>query len=349
MVDEKPVTRPVVWGVLGASHFALMAAIPGMRRAPLVELRAIASRSLDKARTMAQSAAVPVAYGSYDELLADPEIDAVYNPLTNDLHVPWSIKALRAGKHVLCEKPVSMNAREAEELAQVQRETGKLVAEAFMVRYHPQWAKVVELVQSGRIGPVRAVQTAFSYSNHDLGNIRNQKAVGGGALYDIGCYCINTARLVFGSDPRRAIGLCDWDPESQCDRLTSAILDFGTGQASFVVGTQHVPYQRVHVFGTKGHLEVEVPFNAPHDRPCKIHVDDGFVGAPDFTVAQTSEERRETVSVPAANHYTEQWQAFSQAIRGGTPIQNDLQSAIANMRTIDAIFRSTESQRWEPV
>ncbi len=341
--------KPVVWGVLGSSHFAMMAAIPGMRGAPLVEVRAISSRSLDKAKAVAEKASIPIAYGSYEELLADPQIEAIYNPLPGHMHVPWSIKAARAGKHVLCEKPISLTAAQAQELADVQKETGQLVAEAFMVRYHPQWLKVVELIQAGRIGTVRAVQSAFSYTNTDLGNIRNQKDVGGGALYDIGSYCINTARLVFGAEPKRVVGICDWDPASECDRLTSGILDFDGGQASFVVGTQHVPYQRVHVFGTTGHIEIEIPFNAPNNRPCRIHIDDGFVGAPDFTVAENSEDRRETISLPQTNHYTEQWQAFSKAIRSGTPIQNDMTSAVANMRVIDAIFRSAETQRWEGV
>jgi predicted dehydrogenase len=349
MVEGKSGDKPVVWGVLGASHFALMAAIPAMQKAPLVDLRALASRSLDKAKQAAASVNVPRAYGSYEELVADPEIEAIYNPLPNNLHVSWSIKAARAGKHVLCEKPIAMTATEAEELAAVQRETGKLIAEAFMVRFHPQWDAVVQLIQSGRIGQVRAVQTHFSYTNTDLDNIRNQKDVGGGALYDVGGYAINTARLIFGSEPKRAIGVCERDPTSGCDSLTSALLDFGAGQASFVVGTQHVPHQRVHIFGTKGHVEVEIPFNAPHDRPCKVYVDEGFVGSPDFTVAQSSDERRELVPSATANHYTRQWQQFSEAIRNGTSVKNDIHSAVANMRVIDAIFRSAESQAWEAV
>lgn len=349
MAEDKTGQQPVVWGVLGASHFALMAAIPAMQKAHGVTLRALASRSLDKAKQAAASAGVPVAYGSYEELLADPQVEAIYNPLPNNLHVSWSIKAAQAGKHVLCEKPLSMNAGEAEQLAAVQKQTGKLIAEAFMVRYHPQWDKVVELIQSGRIGKVRAVQTAFSYDNGDLDNIRNQKEVGGGALYDIGGYAINTARLIFGSEPQRAVGVCDWDPESKCDRLTSAILDFGTGQASFVVGTQHVPYQRVHVYGSKGHIELEIPFNAPYDRPCKVWLDEGSEFAENFTVARSSDDRRELLLIPAANHYVIQWQAFSDAVRSGKPVRNDMQSAVMNMRTIDAIFRSSRSQRWETV
>jgi len=349
MLEEKSGQKPVVWGVLGASHFALMASIPAMQRAPLVRLKALASRSLDKAKQAAASVNVPHAYGSYEELLADPEIEAIYNPLPNNLHVPWSIKAARAGKHVLCEKPIALSAPEAEELAKVQRETGKLIAEAFMVRYHPQWQLVAEVIQSGRIGAVRAVQTAFSYTNTDLGNIRNQKEAGGGSLYDIGSYAINTARLAFAAEPQRVVGVCVRDPKSGCDALTSAILDFGTGQANFVVGTQHVPYQRAHVFGTKGHLEVEIPFNAPHDRPCKVYVDDGFVGAPDFTVKQSSDDARGLLPLLAANQYTRQAQAFSEGVRNGTRIENDIHSAVANMRVIDAIFRSAESQRWEQV
>lgn len=349
MAKEKSDGDPVTWGVLGASHFAMMAAIPAMQQAPLVSVRAIASRSLDKAQQAARAAHVPRAYGSYEELLADPEIEAVYNPLPNHLHVPWSIKAAQAGKHVLCEKPIAMTAAEAEELASVQRQTGKLIAEAFMVRYHPQWHKVRELIDGGRIGQLRAVQTAFSYDNADLGNIRNRREVGGGALYDIGGYAINTARLLFGCEPLRVVGLCELDPQSGCDRLSSAILDFGSGQATFMVGTQHVPYQRVHVFGTKGHIELEIPFNAPHDRPCKLKLDEGFVGAADFTVAQSSDDRAEVLSIAPANHYVLQWQAFSEAIRSGKPVANDMHSAVANMRVLDALFRSAQSQRWEAV
>jgi predicted dehydrogenase len=341
--------EPVRWGVLGASHFALSATIPAMKKASLVSLHAIASRSVEKAREAARASGIEKAYGSYEELIADPELEAIYNPLPNNLHVSWSIRAARAGKHVLCEKPIAMTAGEAEQLAKVQEETGVLIAEAFMVRHHPQWEKVIELVQGGRIGQVRAVQTAFSYSNADPDNIRNQKDVGGGALYDIGCYAINTARLAFGAEPRRVAAVCERDPQSGCDRLTSAVLDFGSGQATFVVGTQHVPYQRVHVFGTRGHIDVEIPFNAPNARPCRLFVDDGFIGAPDFTVTQTGAERAEVLELPLANHYTLQGQAFSEAIRLGKTPRNDIRDAVRNMRVIDAVFRACESARWEEV
>lgn len=341
-------SRTVTWGVLGASRFALRVALPAMQQAPLASVAALASRSLDRARQAAAQVGIARAYGSYEELLADPELEAIYNPLPNSLHVPWSIQAARAGKHVLCEKPIALSAVEAEELARVQRETGKLVAEAFMIRYHPQWELVSKLIESGRIGEVRAVQIAFSYSNSDLGNIRNQKDVGGGALYDIGGYAINVARLVFGAEPQSVAGVCQVDARSGCDFLTSAILDFGVGQATFVVGTQHVPYQRVHIFGSAGHIEVEIPFNAPHDRPCRVYFDDGSAVPPDFTVTRTS-DRAELLTTAPTNQYTVQCQLFSEAIRAGTKVRNDMLSAVANMRVIDAIFRAAQSRRWESV
>ena len=204
-------------------------------------------------------------------------------------------------------------------------------------------------VVGGRIGEVRAVQTVFSYSNSDTANIRNQKESGGGALLDVGCYAINIARLVFAREPRRVAAVCERDPASGCDRLTSALLDFDGGQATFIVGTQQVRYQSVHVFGTRGHIEVEIPFNAPADRACELRVDDGVAVTPNFTVSQTSRERAERVALPAANHYTAQWIAFSAAIRGGPPVRNDMQSAVANMRVIAAVFRAAESRRWEEV
>jgi predicted dehydrogenase len=340
---------PVRWGVLGASNFALKAAVPAMQKAPLVDVRALASRSLEKGRAAATALGIGRVHGSYQELLADPEIEAVYNPLANHLHVPLSIQALRAGKHVLCEKPIALSAAQAEELAAAARETGKLVAEAFMVRHHPQWEAVVDLIRDGRIGDVRALHTAFSYNNPDAANIRNQRDVGGGALYDVGCYAVTIARLVFAAEPRQVAAACERDPGSGCDRLTSAILDFGAGHATFTVGTQHVRYQSVHIFGTTGHIEIDIPFNSPHDRPCTVAVDEGLLATPDFTVEQTAAQRAVRLTMPVANQYTLQGQRFSEAIRHGGPVRSDMASAVANMRVIDAIFRAAGSRRWEVV
>jgi predicted dehydrogenase len=340
--DPKPddELQPVRWGVLGASRFALKVSLPGMRRGPLTRLAALASRDLEKARAAAQSVGIPTAYASYEELLADPNIDAVYNPLPNNLHVEWTARAARAGKHVLCEKPIALDAAAAETLVAVQRETGKLIGEAFMVRSHPQWQQARAWVQSGRIGDLVSVQTAFSYFNRDAQNIRNKKDVGGGALYDIGCYALNTARFLFGREPVRAVAAVERDPDFGTDRLTSGVLDFGGAHLTFTVSTQAVPYQRVNAFGTKGRIEIEIPFNAPADRPCRIFLDDG---------SALGGGSAQATSFPVVDQYHLQSEAFSRAIRTGGPIENSIEVAVGNMRAIDALFRSADSGRWEPI
>ncbi|WP_437521827.1 Gfo/Idh/MocA family oxidoreductase [Sorangium sp. So ce726] len=331
---------PVRWGVLGASTFALTVSLPGMKRGPLTQLTALASRDTGKARDAARSLGIPKAYGSYDELLEDPEIDAVYNPLPNHLHVTWTARAARAGKHVLCEKPIALSAKDAEALVDVQRETGKLIAEAFMIRNHPQWQQARDWVRGGQIGDLVSVQTAFSYFNRDATNIRNKKEVGGGALYDIGCYAVNTSRFLFGREPVRVIALVERDHEFGTDRLTSGLLDYGGAHLTFTCSTQAVAYQRVNALGTKGRIEMEIPFNAPADQPCKIFLDDG-------STLNGSSAR--VTSFPAVDQYHLQSEAFSRAIRTGSPVENSIEVAVGNMRVIDALFRSVESGRWERV
>lgn len=351
-VSESPAPPnlpPVRWGVLGASHFAIHATIPAMQQAALCRVTAIASRSLAKAEQAALQTGIPRAYGSYEELISDDQIEAVYIPLANHLHKDWTIAAAEAGKHVLCEKPLALSVAQVRQLVSVQERTGVCIAEAFMIRHHPQWEKAAELVRSGRIGQVRAVQTAFSYSNFDPNNIRNQKDLGGGATYDIGGYAINTARLVFGAEPLRAAAVSDIDPITGCDRLTSALLDFGTGQASFVAGTQHVPFQRVHIFGTSGHLEVVIPFNAPNTRPCRLLLDGGLVSAQDFTVTHDSQEFALEIALPAANHYTLQAEEFSRAVRLGVTPRNDVREAQKQMFALEAVLRAARSGAWVSV
>jgi len=338
--DDAGKLAPVRWGILGASNFALKVSLPGMKTGPLTQLSALASRDLGKAKQAAASLGIPKAYGSYEELLADPEIEAIYNPLPNHMHVTWTAQAARAGKHVLCEKPIALTAAEAETLVAVQRETGKLIAEAFMVRSHPQWQQAKTWIDGGRIGDLISVQTAFSYFNRDATNIRNKKDVGGGALYDIGCYAVNTSRYLYGREPQRAIALVERDPEFGTDRLTSGMLDFGGAHLVFTCSTQGVAYQRVNAFGTKGRLEIEIPFNAPADRPCKIFLDDG--STLDCSSAKTT-------TFPTVNQYGLQSEAFSRAIRTGGAVENGIETAVANMRVIDALFRSAESKRWETV
>jgi predicted dehydrogenase len=273
-------------------------------------------------------------------LFADPAIEAVYNPLPNHLHVPISIEAAAAGKHVLCEKPIALTAEEAEKLVEARDHAGVLVQEAFMVRYHPQWRRARELVRAGRIGDLRVVQASFSYMNLDPANVRNQAGIGGGGLYDIGVYPLVAAGFLFEAEPTRVAAQIERDPNFKTDRLTSALLAFPTGQALFVCSTQLVPYQRVQIFGTEGRIEIEIPFNAPPDRPCRIFVDDG---------SQLADASAETITFDVTDQYTLQGDMFARAIREGTPLEFPLETAVQNMRVVDAIFRAAESGRWERV
>lgn len=328
------------WGVLSTAAIGLKKVIPGMQRGQFTAVTAIASRNLAKAQAAAQSLGITKAYGSYEELLADPEIDVIYNPLPNQLHVPLTIQAAEAGKHVLCEKPLSLTLDEARSLLAVRERTGVVIGEAFMIRSHPQWLRTQQLLSDGRIGPLRAVNAVFSYFNADPSNIRNQPETGGGALYDIGCYCIQSARYGFGQEPTRVCGLIDRDPQMGTDRLTSALLDFPSGQAIFTCSTQMVPYQRVQFFGTRGRVEIEIPFNAPPDRPTRIIVDDGG----DLFGAGISTE-----TFPVVDQYTLQGDAFSRAVLDGTPPPVPLEEAIANMAVIQAIFDSARSGQWKAI
>jgi predicted dehydrogenase len=328
----------VRWGVLSTAAIGVKRVIPGMQKGDWIEVTAIASRDLRKAEDVARLLGIAKAYGSYEELLADPQIEAIYNPLPNQLHVPWSIRAAEAGKHVLCEKPLSMTVAEARTLLAVQERTGVLIGEAFMVRTHPQWLRTRELIASGRIGKLRSIQGSFSYFNNDPTNIRNIPECGGGALMDIGCYPINTSRLLFDEEPLRVSALIEKDPKLQVDRLTSAMLEFPSGQATFTCSTQIVPYQRMQLLGTKGRIEIEIPFNAPNDQPCRILIDDGR----DLFGGGIAIE-----TFPICDQYTIQGDAFSRAVREGTKAPVPLTDAIKNMAVIEAVFRSAESGKWE--
>jgi predicted dehydrogenase len=328
------------WGVLSTANIGVKKVITAMQRGQLSTIAAIASRDHAKARAAAAQLSIPTAYGSYEELLADPNIDAIYNPLPNQLHVPWTIRAAQAGKHVLCEKPLSMNRAEAESLLAVRDRTGVLIGEAFMIRSHPQWLRVRALLDEGRIGQLRSITAFFSYFNNDPANIRNQPETGGGALYDIGCYCIHSARTGFAQEPTRVCGLIDRDPQLGTDRLTSALLDFPAGHAIFTSSTQLVPHQRVHFYGTQGRIEIEIPFNAPTDRPTRLFIDDGR----DIFGSGIATE-----TFPTTDQYTLQGDAFSRAILEGAPVPVSLEEGIANMAVIDAIFQSAQSGQWQTV
>jgi predicted dehydrogenase len=326
--------KKIRWGVLSTAKIGTEKVIPAMQLGEYCKFTAIASRQLEKAQAAARRLGIEKAYGSYEELLADPDVDAVYLPLPNHLHVLWAIKALKAGKHVLCEKPIGLNAAEAQKLLEASRKFPRLkVMEAFMYRHHPQWQWAKKRVSEGKIGELRTIQSFFSYHNIDPNNIRNKADIGGGGLMDIGCYCISLSRFIFGAEPRRVCGIREEDPEVKIDRLTSGILEFASGTSNFTCATQLVPYQRVNIFGTKGRIEIEIPFNAPSDRPCKIwHGDD---------------TRIEEVILEICNQYTIQGDLFSRAVLEDREVPTPLEDAVANMQVIDALVRSARSGSWE--
>jgi predicted dehydrogenase len=330
----------VKWGVLGAASIAVRKVIPGMQLGELSEVYGLASRDHFRAQNVARTLGIAKTYGSYEELLADEHIEAVYIPLPNHLHVPWAIKACEAGKHVLVEKPIGLNVEEVKQLIAARDRAGVLVGEAFMVRTHPQWVRARGLIRAGRIGELKAIMGAFSYFNRDAANVRNVLEWGGGGVMDIGCYPIFTSRMIFDQEPRRVAAVVERDPEFRVDRLASAILDFPAGQSIWTCSTQMVPYQRMQFFGTQGRIEIEIPFNAPPDRETRILVDDG---RDVFGGGVTADVFR------ATDQYTMQGDAFSRAIREDTPVPVPLEDSLANMAVIEAVLRAGESRQWEDV
>jgi predicted dehydrogenase len=328
----------VAWGVLGVANIAVKKVLPAMQKGEWCDVAAIASRDLAKAQQAARELRIRKTYGSYEDLLADPEIEAVYNPLPNHLHVPWSIKAAEAGKHVLCEKPISLTVKEAISLLEVRNRTGVKIEEAFMVRTHPQWRAAVDLIRSGKIGKVRAICGCFSYHNRDPKNVRNILEYGGGGMMDIGCYLVVTARFLFGEEPVRVFGVIEEDPQFRTDVLSSGVMQFPSGHSIFTCSTQLVSYQKIQIFGTEGRIEIEIPFNAPPDKPCRIYLDKG---------ADPSGRSAEVIEFPTTDQYTVQGDLFSQGIREGTELAVPLEDSIKNMAVIEAVFRSAKSGKWE--
>lgn len=321
----------VRWGVLGTASIGVHKVIPAMQRADHVEVRAIASRDGSRAAAVAAELGIHHSHASYEALLADPEIDAVYIPLPNHLHVPWSIRALEAGKHVLCEKPIGLSVAEAEELKAAAARHPKLkVMEAFMYRHHPQWVRAKELVTAGEIGVIKNIQTFFSYFNDDPGDIRNQSDIGGGGLMDIGCYPISVSRFIFDAEPLGVDATIEFDATFGTDTYGSATLAFAGATSTFTWSTQLAPYQRVNIVGTKGRIEIMIPFNAPPDEPCVIHLQRGA------TV--------EVVSFPITDQYTVQGEAMSLAILNDTPVPTPIGDAVANMRVIERCFAAARGE-----
>ncbi len=321
------------WGILSTAKIGTAKVIPAMQQAKNCTVTGICSRNLNKAQETADKLNIQNVYGSYEELLNDPKIDAVYNPLPNHLHVEWTIKALEAGKHVLCEKPIGLDTKEAEKLLDA---TGKFpnlkVMEAFMYRHHPQWIKAKELVNNGEIGELCTITSFFSYFNADGNNIRNKVDIGGGSLMDIGCYPVSLSRFIFNEEPLRVVGSIERDPDFEIDRLTSAIMEFNGGTSTFTCSTQLSPYQRVLIYGKKGHIEIEIPFNAPPDKPCRVW--------------KTIEGKTIELIFDVCDQYTLQAELFSEAILDNSVVPTPLTDAVANMKVIDAIFESGATSSW---
>ena len=321
------------WGILSTAKIGIEKVIPAMQHGKLSKIVAIASRTHESAREAAKNLKIPKAFGSYQDLLDDTSIDAVYIPLPNHMHVPWTIKALAANKHVLCEKPIALTATEAKELL---KETEKFphlkVMEAFMYRHHPQWIRALELINGGGIGMVKTIHSFFSYYNDDPENIRNMVDIGGGGLMDIGCYCISLARLIFDEEPQRVFGKIEYDPGFETDRICSGILDFVQGTSTFTCSTQLVPYQRVNVFGTKGRIEIEIPFNAPPDKPCKMLFQNN--------------EIIEEIEIEICDQYTIQGDLFSLAVLNNEKVPTPIEDAVENMKVLEAVIQSAEKEEW---
>ena len=321
------------WGILSTAKIGIEKVIPAMQQGKLSKIVAIASRTHESAREAAKNLKIPKAFGSYQDLLDDTSIDAVYIPLPNHMHVPWTIKALAANKHVLCEKPIALTATEAKELL---KETEKFphlkVMEAFMYRHHPQWIQALELINGGGIGMVKTVHSFFSYYNDDPENIRNIVDIGGGGLMDIGCYCISLARLIFDEEPQRVFGKIEYDPGFETDRICSGILDFVQGTSTFTCSTQLVPYQRVNVFGTKGRIEIEIPFNAPPDKPCKMLFQNN--------------EIIEEIEIKICDQYTIQGDLFSLSVPKNEKVPTPIEDAVENMKVLEAVIQSAEKEEW---
>jgi predicted dehydrogenase len=328
--------KKVRWGILSTAKIGREKVIPAMQAGDLCEVVAIASRNKEQGNLVANQLGISVVYDSYEKLLSDPQIDAVYIPLPNHLHVEWTIKALKSGKHVLCEKPIGLSSAEAVQLLLSAEQRPELkIMEAFMYRFHPQWQLAKRMATDGTIGELKTIQSFFSYYNTDPANIRNQKETGGGGMMDIGCYCVSLARFIFGEEPRRVLGNVEYDPVLQTDRMASGILDFSIGTATFTCSTQLAPYQRVNILGTKARIEIEIPFNAPTDKPTRIWLH--------------AKESTEEIVLDTANQYTIQCDLFSKAILNNEPVPTSLEDAVNNMKAIEAVFKSAKEKKFVAV
>jgi predicted dehydrogenase len=333
------------WGVLGAASIARTRTLPAMTKAPSVELAALASRSAEKSAALCAELGIPTAYGSYAELLADPTIDAVYLPLPNHLHAEWAVKAMEAGKHVLCEKPLSLSVGEVALLQQVRDRTGRHIEEAFVFRNHPQWTRLAEILETAAIGPVRGMQVTMAMQFHDPKDIRNNLELGGGALYDLGGYVLSACSMVFGRMPLRVLATVDRDPVMGIDRLSSALLDYGDAHATVTVATQAGPagrgsHQLLSILGSTGWLRMDYPL--AHALPTESHI---FIG----NESSIGGFETETIAFEPVNQYTLQAERFSRHLLGDPVPTWPIETAMTTMRIINGLFSSARSNGWESI
>ena len=328
--------KKIRWGVISTARIGLEQVIPAFQKSEYCEVTAIASRSVKKASKAAGLLGIKKAYGSYEALLEDPEVDAIYNPLPNNMHLEWTLRAMEAGKHVLCEKPIGLTVGEVEEMIRTRDRCGVLAGEAFMVKTHPQWIDTRNRVKRGEVGDLRLIQAMFSYYNTDPENIRNIRELGGGGMWDIGCYCVTMSRFLFGEEPERVVATLEFDPKLGTDRLGMVLMEFPSGRSQFAISTQLAPYQRVHLFGTGGHLEVVIPWNAPNDRPCRVTQDTGDILLEKIGVHE----------YPVTDQYTVMGDAFSEAIIRQTEVPVTLEDGLMNTRVLAAIFESSSRGEW---
>lgn len=325
--------KKVRWGILSTAKIGREKVIPAMQKGEFCDVVAIASRNKEAAQAEADRLNISKAYGSYEELLADKEVDAIYIPLPNDMHVEWAIKCLEANKHVLCEKPIGLTSQEAQQLLNVAKQKPHLkIMEAFMYRFHPQWKYAKKLVDDKVIGEVKTIQTFFSYYNVDPNNIRNKKEAGGGGMMDIGCYCVSFPRFIFEKEPAKVLGILELDPQLQTDRIASGILDFTNATSAFTCSTQLFPYQRVNILGTEGRIEIDIPVNAPSDLQTEIR--------------HYSKAGSGKIVFDPVDQYTLQGDVFSKCILENTPVPFGLEDAVNNMKVIEAVFKSSEEGKW---
>ncbi|MEH7119701.1 Gfo/Idh/MocA family oxidoreductase [Neobacillus vireti] len=322
------------WGIMGCAGIAKRSVIPGIQQSETGEVAAIASRGMDKAKQTAEQLNIPKAYGSYEELLADPTIEAVYIPLPNHLHKEWVIRAAEAGKHVLCEKPLAINAEEAQEMLEACEKAGVVFAEAFMYRYHPRYTTIHNIIKSGELGEIRGIHGTFTFNNSkDMNNIRYKREWGGGSLYDVGVYPISAARMLLNEEPKAAVvHAYISEKHDYVDMMASGILEFNRGVAlTFDCGMWAAFRNTLEILGTEGRIEVPSAF--------VVNQDEG-----DNFFIYTKDGQRE-VEVPRVNQYALQADAIGRSIRNGEPLPFPVSDAVLNMKVLDACLTSVREQR----